>query len=289
MPTLAEAIGAAAARLERAGVAEARRDAQVLLCHALGRGREVVVGHGDRALAPDEGARFEALVARRARREPVAYLTGRREFWSLDFVVTPATLAPRPDSETVIDAVLTRLADHARAWRVLDLGTGSGCLLLALLAELAAATGVGVDRGEAAVRVARLNAARLGLGARAAFLAGDWATALAGRFDVVVANPPYVRTGELAGLEPEVAAFEPLGALDGGADGLDAYRALLPGIARILGPEGLVVLEVGHDQARDVAALATVLAPDLDLAAIVADLAGRDRCVALRLGGAANL
>ncbi|MEX2648344.1 MAG: peptide chain release factor N(5)-glutamine methyltransferase [Alphaproteobacteria bacterium] len=289
MPTLAEAVGAAAARLERAGVAEARRDAQVLLCHALGCGREVVACHGDRALAPDEGARFETLVARRARREPVAYLTGRREFWSLDFVVTPATLAPRPDSETVIEAVLARLADHARAWRVLDLGTGTGCLLLALLSELPAATGVGVDRSVAAARVARLNAARLGLGARAAFLAGDWTAALAGRFDVVVANPPYVRTGELAGLEPEVAAFEPRGALDGGTDGLDAYRALLPGLARNLRPEGLVVLEVGHDQARDVAALAAVLAPELDLAAIVADLAGRDRCVALRLGGAANL
>lgn len=256
MITLARALDEATRRLAAAGVATPRLDARVLLCHALGCGPETLVGHGDRALNPAAAGRFAAGVTRRAGREPVAAITGRRGFWTLDLIVTGATLDPRPDSETVIEAVLARLGDRARPLRLLDLGTGSGCLLLALLAELPAATGVGIDRDPEAVRVARANAGRNGLASRAAFAVGDWASAIAGRFDVVVANPPYIPTADIAGLAPEVAHHEPRAALDGGADGLDAYRAIVPALPGVLlGAGGLAAFEVGQGQADVVAGL----------------------------------
>jgi release factor glutamine methyltransferase len=276
--TLGEAVSAAAALLDAAGVADARRDARLLLGHALGVGREVVLGHPERPLDAGGEARLGTLVARRAAREPMAYITGEREFWSLPFRVGRAALIPRPDSETVVEAALAWVPDRAATLRLLDLGTGSGCLLLALLSELGSATGVGLDRSAKALEMARKNARRLGLDGRCRFLAGDWGAPLTGPFDLIVANPPYVAEDELAALEPEVA-FEPRLALAAGQDGLAAYRALAPHMARLLAPAGAAVVEVGAGQARAVASLMS--AAGLGETGRRRDLAGIERCLVL--------
>jgi release factor glutamine methyltransferase len=220
-----------------------------------------------------DAATIQALVARRAGHEPLALILGRREFWSLDFAVSPATLIPRPDSETLIEAALGTFAGRAPPRRVLDLGTGTGCLLLAALSEFPAAFGIGVDRSSAAVALAARNAALLGMADRAGFLCADWAAAIRGRFDLVLSNPPYVPTAQLNGLMPEVARFEPRVALDGGADGLFAYRRLVPALARLLAPDGIAALEIGAGQAATVARLARdagfASLPHQDLSGIV--------------------
>lgn len=242
----------AAARLAAAGIEAPAREARLLLAHA-------------RAHDPPA---FPALLARRLRHEPLAYILGKREFWSLDFAVSPATLIPRPDSETLIEAALAaRPAEAIR--RILDLGTGTGCLLLAALSECPAAFGIGVDRSAAAAALAAANAATLGLASRAAFLAGDWGAALAGRFDLILCNPPYIERAVIPTLMRDVAEFEPASALDGGEDGLDAYRAVIAGLAPLLAADGVAVVELGQGQAAAVAALAaaagfaTALRPDL--------------------------
>lgn len=199
---------------------------------------------------------LEPLLARREAREPLALILGHREFWSLDFEVSPSTLVPRPESETLIEAALSAFAHHPPPQRVLDLGTGTGCLLLAALMEFPAAFGVGVDRSYAAAALAARNARRLGLSDRAAFVCGDWAEALDGRFDLVLCNPPYIPTSDLPGLMPEVALFEPRSALDGGEDGCAAYRHLIPEFTRLLSPAGVAVVELGAGQAEDVAEIA---------------------------------
>ncbi len=278
--TLAQALADAARQLTAAGVENGAADARVLARKALGLAPEALVRDRDRPLTRAERAALDALVARRAAREPVSRIAGRREFWSLDFVLTPACLDPRPDSETLVEAVLAALdarGGRARPWRVLDLGTGSGCLLLALLAELPHATGTGVDASADALAVAGENARRLGLAARTTFVQGDWTDGLAGRFDAIVANPPYIETGALSGLAPEVRDWDPRTALDGGADGLDAYRAILPGLARVMAPGAVAALEIGWDQAARVAALGQ--GAGLTPAGTARDLAGNERCL----------
>jgi release factor glutamine methyltransferase len=183
------------------------------------------------------------------RREPLAQIVGVREFWSLPSAVTADTLTPRPDSETLIEAALAAVADRQAALRILDLGTGTGCLLLALLSEMPHSTGLGIDCSDKAIAVARRNAAALGLSARAEFLVGDWTNGVNERFNLVITNPPYIRTEDLPGLEPEVSRYEPRLALDGGADGLASYRAIAGGLAGVLAPDGVAVLEVGAGQA----------------------------------------
>jgi release factor glutamine methyltransferase len=229
----------AAAALRAAGIEGARREARWLLEHAAG-----------------DAHAFRALIARRAAREPLAYLLGHQEFWTLDLAVSPATLIPRPDSETLITAALAARPDRAAVRRILDLGTGTGCLLLAALAEFTEAFGIGVDRVPAAAALAAHNAAANGLAGRSAFLCADWAAPLAGRFDLVLSNPPYIESDTIATLMPEVARYEPRGALDGGAEGLDAYRALLAVLPDLLARGGVAVLELGMGQAGPVAALA---------------------------------
>jgi release factor glutamine methyltransferase len=208
------------------------------------------------ASCPFGQADFDALVARRMAREPLAFILGRREFWSLDFAVSSATLIPRPDSETLIEAALAAFAGRAPPRRVLDLGTGTGCLLLAALSEFRHAIGIGVDRSAAAAALAARNAASLGLADRAIFVCCDWASALDGCFDLVVCNPPYIPSSELGDLMPEVARHEPPSALDGGPDGLSAYRRLVPELHCLLSPDGFAVLELGAGQAGAVTELA---------------------------------
>ena len=267
-------VRAAAARLVAAGVDTARLDARVLVAHALGITPDDVLLHGCRGLEHGERRSIGRLVERRARREPVSRIVRRREFWSLPFRVTPATLDPRPDSETVVAAALAALGDPKRQLRILDLGTGTGCLLLALLSALPAARGLGIDISAAALRVARANAGALGLKARARFRRGVWAEGLEGRFDVIVSNPPYIPTGDIARLAPEVG-FDPVGALDGGADGLAAYRAIGPALPNLLAPTGIAALEVGVGQAERAGAI--LEQNDLRIAKIVCDLANNQR------------
>jgi release factor glutamine methyltransferase len=266
-------------RLRGAGVEAPRRDARLLLAAALELGPSAPMMAGERRLAPGQRRRFEALVERRRRREPVSRILGRREFWSLDLAISPATLDPRPDSETLVVAVLGRIGDPDRPRRVLDLGTGSGNLLLAVLAALPGAWGVGLDRDGAALATAAANAGTLGLAARSAFAAGDWGAALAATWDVILCNPPYVRSGDIDGLAPEVARYEPRGALDGGPDGLSAYRRVVPEIARLLARDGVAAVELGAGQAAEVAALARD--EGLEVLECVRDLAEIQRCLLL--------
>lgn len=272
------ALAEAADRLRRAGVATPRLDARLLLAAALGRGPEALIGYPERPLRPGEAASFESLLRRRLAREPVSRILGRREFWGLAFGLGPATLDPRPDSETLVEAALAGLPDRRAPLRLLDLGTGTGCLLLALLSELPNAWGVGIDRAPAAVAVARRNGLALGLGGRASFLVGDWGRSLRARFDLILCNPPYLRAAEIAALEPEVALFDPPAALSGGDDGLEAYRALMPDLARLLALSGRAILELGAGQRDAVQALAR--SQGLALQGEHADLSGRIRCVA---------
>jgi len=276
---LGSALAAATRALDAAGVEAPRREAQVLIGHALGVGRETLIGYPERRLSAAEQGALVEIVDRRRGREPAAYILGRREFWSLDLRVTPDTLIPRPDSETLVEAALASVTDRGARLRLLDLGTGSGCLLLALLCELGAASGVGVDIAPGAVAVARDNADRLGLAHRTAFVAGDWGRALRGRFDIVVANPPYIDADACSALAPEIARHEPSRALDGGRAGLDRYAALAPDVARLLAPAGRVVIEVGDGMADAVAAI--MASRGLTETSRRRDLAGIERALVL--------
>jgi release factor glutamine methyltransferase len=250
------------------------------LAHASGLSVATLMGYPERVVEND--SLFRQLVSRRAAREPLSHLVGRREFWSLPFKVTADTLDPRPDSETIVEAALDCVSDRSAPLRILDLGTGTGCLLLALLSELPTASGVGVDRSVAAARVAAENAAALGLGGRAAFVVGDWGQAVTGGFDLIVSNPPYIPRDHIDGLELEVSRYEPHLALAGGEDGLSAYRAILPDVPGFLSPGGVAVLEIGADQADSVTALAQKVG--LLVSPVRSDLASRDRCLVCRKG-----
>lgn len=277
MTVIAAALRAATRRLAEAGIDTARLDARVLLAHRLGVAPGWLVTHSDEVLRPEQTAAFDADLNRRAGREPVARILGEQEFWSLRFQVTADTLIPRPDSETVVEAVLRRLPDRSAPLRLLDFGTGTGCLLLALLHELPQAWGVAVDRNPGAARVAAANARALGLSERTAVLCGDWGTALDGFFDAILSNPPYIPDQDIAELQPEVSRFEPWPALAGGTDGYHAYRQLARDVARLVAPGGFVALEVGQGQAAYVAGL--LQAQGLTTVEAHKDLGGIDRCV----------
>ncbi len=275
--TIGKALCAGTAGLRNAGIEQPRFEARLLLEAASGLSPTAQLADRHAALDPAAAARFHGMVARRAAQEPVSRIVGQREFWSLPFIVTPDTLDPRPDTETVVEAVLADKTDRAATLRILDLGTGTGCIALALLHEFRNAVAVAVDRNPATIAVARRNAVALHLAGRFQPVAGDWTAALTGRFDIIVSNPPYIPAAEIATLAPEVRCNDPLAALDGGGDGLDAYRALAPLVARHLAPGGVVALEVGAGQAGDVAALLS--AANLVIRGIRADLAGIPRCV----------
>lgn len=267
--TVGEALAAAARRVAEMSDTP-RLDAELLMAHALGVAREEMLLRRLGDPAPDV---FEALLARRLAAEPVAYILGCRAFWTIEVEVGPGALVPRPDSETLIEAALAHFGGRAPK-RILDLGTGPGTLLLAALAQWHDATGVGIDSSEAALAYARRNAERLGLAGRADFRVGDWARGLAGRFDLILCNPPYVEEG--APLPRDVADWEPAQALFAGADGLDDYRRLAPALAPLLAPAGVACIEIGAGQFDAVASLFRHAAFAI---AARKDLSGRDRCL----------
>lgn len=269
--------------LRAAAIDSPRHEARLLLGHAMGATAEALLRDPRAPVPPAAAARFRAALAARLDAVPMAHILGQQGFWTLDLAVSPATLIPRPDSESLVEAALDAFPDPQAALRVLDLGTGTGCLLLAVLAERPHATGIGVDLLPAAAALAAANAARNGLADRAAFLAGNWADPLAARFDLVLSNPPYIEAAAIAALMPEVARHEPRSALDGGADGLDAYRhlaAILPGL---LAPGGAAVLELGAGQRAAVERLAS--AAGLVPAGCRQDLGGIERALVLRPPG----
>ncbi len=266
-----------------AGLTTPDLDARLLTAHALDMTpADLVVGEAQ-ALAEDAICRIDGLCNRRLAGEPVARIVGYREFWGLRLRLSPATLEPRPDTETLVETVIGRLQDgglRSAPLKIADLGTGSGAILLALLSALPNASGIGTDLACDALATARQNARQCGLGERARFAAMSYADALTGPFDVVVCNPPYIATDTLAGLDREVRLFDPKSALDGGADGLDAYRRLAADLPRILACEGLAVVEIGADQADPVTAL--LRGGGLRPEPPIADLAGRPRVIAIR-------
>jgi len=272
----AEALRAAISRLDAAGIAGAPRDARLMLAHAMGIGSDRLGLHLADPLADDAAERFDGYVSERLRRRPVAQIVGRRLFWGRPFRVTSDTLDPRPETETLIEAALAVPFDT-----VLDLGTGTGCILLTLLAERPAARGLGTDLSDAALAVAAANADALGLADRARLLRSDWFASVTGRFDLILSNPPYIAAAEMADLAPETRDWEPHAALTPGGDGLDAYRAITAGAAAHLQPNGRLMMETGPDQGVAVADLCQKAG--LTDVTIRRDLDGRDRVVAARL------
>jgi release factor glutamine methyltransferase len=263
-----------------AGLETPDLDARVLLAAALQADAVEIAARPQVAVGYEAAGRLAEFAGRRLAREPVGRILGRREFWGLAFELSPETLEPRPDSETVVETALSLVPDRQAPLRILDLGTGSGCLLVALLHELPHAVGVGLDRSPGALATARRNAASNGVADHAAFVASDWAAALSGRFDLVVSNPPYIASADLAGLAPEVRQHDPAAALDGGGDGLSAYRVIFADLCDRLAPGGILVVEMGSSHEQGIISLAE--AAGLQEIKIARDLAGRLRALALR-------
>jgi release factor glutamine methyltransferase len=281
MDTVGSILAEAAAALRKAGIDEPRRRARRLIAGLLELSPGELVSHPERQIRALEGLRLRRSLSRMVRGEPLSRILGWREFWGLRFALSPDTLDPRPDSETLVEAVLARLGDRGAPLAFLDLGTGTGCLLLALLSEFPAASGIGIDLAEGAAATARRNAEALGLGHRARFAVGNWGSALSGRFDVIVANPPYIGRAALAELPPQVGRYDPRAALDGGEDGLAAYRKIAGEVPELLAAGGIIATEVGLGQA---AAAAKILeAGGLLIDGIERDLAGVERCVVARM------
>ena len=278
--TLGSLLDEAAAKLAWCGFAEPRRLARRLVAAVLDLTPAELLSQLERVLDEQRADHVRLTLARMAEREPLSRILGRREFWSLEFALSVETLDPRPETETVVEAVMRRVRDHEAPLRFLDLGTGTGCILLSLLSEFSAAAGFGVDIALDAAITARRNAIALGLAERAHFLVGDWGAALTGAFDVIVSNPPYISHTELADLPREVAFHDPPLALDGGPDGLDAYRSFVPELPRLLKPGGVFACEVGMGRAPAVAAM--LRAGGLTIEGCECDLAGVTRCVVAR-------
>jgi release factor glutamine methyltransferase len=271
-----------AVALAAAGIDNVRFEARLLLAHAAGLSAEQLIARGAEPAPAAVAERLRELAARRVLREPMAYILGEREFWGLPFKVSPAVLVPRPDSETLIEAALALMPDRQRPWRILDLGLGSGCLLLTLLREYPAASGVGLELSEEALAVAQANAEALGVAARARLIPGDWRQPdwqqrLSGPFDLLVSNPPYIEARAIERLMPEVARFEPRLALDGGPDGLAAYRNIATAAPALVAPGGRILVEGGEGQATEISRI--FASEGLTMEVPWKDLAGIDRVV----------
>ena len=281
--TLGGAFVAAASVLRQAGIGTPELDARLLVCHAAGLSHEAYIARTRVRLRPEIVASLDAVIARRLKREPVARIIGAREFYGRKFLVDPHALDPRPDTESLIEAALAaveRRGLNGSPLSLLDLGTGTGCVLITLLAELPHAHGIGTDMSRGALALAATNAERLGVAPRASFVAADWLDAIEGKFDLILSNPPYVASGEIAALEDDVAAYDPILALDGGPDGLDAYRRIAARAGEVLAEDGRLLVEIGATQAEAVAGIFHAAGLRLDgPAGIRQDLAGRPRVV----------
>ncbi len=274
---LAALVNEAARLIAAAGIEGPRGEATALVCAILGLGRERLVAEPEMEVSGTDAERVLVAARRRAAHEPFARITGCREFWSLDFLLSPDTLVPRPETETLVEVALAAVVDRDAEISVLDLGTGSGCILLALLSELPNAHGIGIDAAPGAVATARENARRLGLDSRAGFRVGDWGLGVVGPFDIIVSNPPYIAEGDRDTLDIEVREHDPEAALFAGPDGLAAYRAIMPQLDGLLAWGGLAAFECGAGQAENVLQF-------LDIAGLgetgsQRDLAGRERVV----------
>jgi release factor glutamine methyltransferase len=280
MRTLAATRQALAEKFRQAGIDSADADARLLITHALGIDRAALIANGERTLIAEEMKAIDVLAGRRLKREPIARIFGLKEFWSLSLHISPAVLVPRPETETVVEAALdfiVREALRMESLRILDIGTGSGALLLALLSELSNAHGTGIDISTPALGVARVNAERHALVSRCTFVTCDIAAGLPGPFDLIVSNPPYVAHDDIATLAPEVRDYDPALALDGGSDGLNGYRAIAKDARRLLAPGGRLIVELGAGQETAVRALFTNAR--LTVGAARNDLAGIPRAL----------
>jgi len=280
--TLGALLAEVIAALSRAGFDDARRRARRAVAALLEIAPGEILAHPERVLDDQEVDCLRLASDRLLGREPLSRIVGRREFWGLEFMLSADTLDPRPETETIVEAVLRRFADRSAPLRLLDLGTGTGCILLALLAEFPNALGFGVDLSAGAATAARRNANSLGFARRSHFIVGDWGAAIASKFDAMVANPPYIPTDRLGQLPPEVGLYDPSLALDGGRDGLDSYRRLATDVGHLLSPQGVFVTEIGLGQAPAVAAI--LRARGLIIEGFEPDLAGICRCVVARAG-----
>ena len=279
---LDQVIAQAAKRLADKGIDTARLDARLLAAHALGLSDADIILQFDRSVTQAEADRFDAFILRRMDREPIAHILGQRDFWGLPFKVSKDTLVPRPDSETLVEGVLERIKDRSRALRIVDIGTGSGCLLIALLSELPNASGLGVDVSDAALEIAAQNAKSLGVSDRCAFAKGNYAFGLEEDFDILISNPPYLAEAEKADLDEDVARFDPHGALISGPSGLEAYDAMFHQIVLWEQIPQLMAFEFGYKQAEAVKALARdagLIAPKITKSVILNDLGGRNRAI----------
>lgn len=275
-----DALRDAVMALQQAKIETASLDARLLLQHVLGVDSGQWLTGSVTVMDAKQYASYFDLIEKRKKRQPIAQLIGKREFWEWSFIVTPDTLDPRPDSETLIEAVLERVPDMSVPLRVLDLGTGTGCLLLTLLKLYPQATGVGVDTCQAALAVAQANVEALELNQRTSLICSNWDEKVTGAFDIVISNPPYIPTGMIATLAPEVREFEPRRALDGGEDGMECYRAIVPQLEQLLSPEGIAVFEIGMGQEKEIRELAAK--NQLSVAVVRPDLAGISRCVVMQ-------
>ncbi len=298
MPELPAGAGLDAARraltaaFRGCGIATPALDARLLVMAACGASHAELICDLKRALSDDERARLDDWAERRLAGEPVSRILGNRAFWNMDFRLSPETLDPRPETETLVEAVLAMVPQRDACLRILDLGTGTGCILIALLSELPNALGIGTDIRHATLVTARDNASQAGVAGRARFAQADWLRGIDGQFDVIVSNPPYIARAELSGLSREVRAHDPISALDGGPDGLSAYRAILGELGRVMAPGAIAAFEVGAGQAAAVGAIMTAagLAPvQPDQAAIKRDLAGIERALVMKRREAGEL
>ncbi|ANY79310.1 protein-(glutamine-N5) methyltransferase, release factor-specific [Microvirga ossetica] len=280
MKTRAQALAELRRTLNEAGFETAALDARLLLLTALGIPATTLVTHPDTPLSAEESETLASFTRRRLNHEPVARIAGIREFWGLPFRLSPETLVPRPDTETVVETALDLLSDRQAPLRIVDFGTGSGCILVALLHELPRATGLGIDLSPGALATARTNADENGVGERCHFALSRWADAVSGPFDLIVSNPPYIASGVIPTLDEEVREHDPRLALDGGPDGLEPYRILLSEAGRLLAPGGVLAVEIGYDQAEELRSLAG--SHGLEILRIAHDLSGNPRCVAMR-------
>jgi release factor glutamine methyltransferase len=274
-------------RFRAAGLATPELDARLLVCHACNLSREAYILSSGRNVSDAEAAAIDASASRRLAYEPVSRILGKREFYGRNFVIAPSVLDPRPETETLVDAALGLLkgANHkAVSPRLLDLGTGSGCILLSLLAELSGGWGIGIDIDPGALRIASRNACALSLSERSAFACMDWTAALKARFDMIVSNPPYIASSEIVALAPEVSGYDPLIALDGAADGLSAYRRLARESYEVLRPGGWILFEVGARQSTEALDIFDEMGwfPEGREWELFRDLAGINRVVAIK-------